>query len=376
WGFYVLHNIYKMVLGSYSGDPSTPGTNDQHFGAVVAFALSLIWVGRNHWAIVIRQAFRGRRYPERAGKYAPRAVAFWGLVACSWTMVAWLTVAGCTFVGACAMVLLLLTLFMVITRIVAEAGLVHGQLQVPIYKPWTWLSLAGFQRPVPMETFYLGAMLQSVHYDFREPMPVYTSHAFKMADVTADQGAAFDARQRRLFVWCLIAALFVGYWTTWGSTLWTEYTYATTQDERAENPINRWGVYDNTRYTIVDATVQYARGNYSTPHNPAAHFTFGALFTGFLSYMRLRFTWWPLHPIGYLMIGTYPGAHLWLSIFCGWLAKVTILRYGGTNLYLNAKPFFIGLIVGESVAAGFWLVMSIGLSAAGMQYKAINIMPG
>jgi hypothetical protein len=76
------------------------------------------------------------------------------------------------------------------------------------------------------------------------------------------------------------------------------------------------------------------------------------------------------------MIGTYPGAHLWLSIFCGWLAKVVILRYGGTNLYTAAKPFFIGLIVGESAAAGFWLVMSIALSTMGMPYKAINIMPG
>jgi hypothetical protein len=248
---------------------------------------------------------------------------------------------------------------------------------VPIYKPWTWLALAGVQRPVPMETFYLGTLLQSVHYDFREPMPVYASHAFKIADAAAaDGGAPFSGHQRRAFVWCLVVALFVGYWVSWGATLYTEYTYAATRDERAESPINKWGTYDDSRYVIVEGTVQYARGNYVTPHNPWAHFSFGFAFTTFLNWMRLRFPWWPFHPIGYLMIGTYPGAHLWFSIMIGWLAKVLAVRFGGTKLYADLKPTFIGLIVGESMAAGFWLVMSIVLDAAGVAYKPVLIMPG
>ena len=104
--------------------------------------------------------------------------------------------------------------------------------------------------------------------------------------------------------------------------------------------------------------------------------TFGFLFTGCLSFLRLRYTWWPLHPIGYLMIGTYPGAHLWFSIMLGWLAKTLIVRFGGPGMFTRTKPLFLGLIVGESAAAGLWLVTGIVLNALGVPYRAINIMPG
>jgi hypothetical protein len=76
------------------------------------------------------------------------------------------------------------------------------------------------------------------------------------------------------------------------------------------------------------------------------------------------------------MVPTYPGAHLWLSIFVGWLCKVTILRFGGARTYTAAKPFFVGLIVGESLAAAFWLVVGIVLSAMDLTYRPVNIMPG
>ena len=87
--------------------------------------------------------------------------------------------------------------------------------------------------------------------------------------------------------------------------------------------------------------------------------------TGLLAFLRLRYGWWPLHPIGYLMITTFPGAHLWLSIFIGWLCQTLIVRFGGSQMYTAAKPFFLGLIVGESMAAGFWLLMGIAVSALG-----------
>jgi hypothetical protein len=76
------------------------------------------------------------------------------------------------------------------------------------------------------------------------------------------------------------------------------------------------------------------------------------------------------------MIGTFPGAHLWFSVFVGWLCKTLIVRFGGPRMYSRARPFFIGLIVGESAAAGFWLVVGIILSTLGLPYRPVLIMPG
>jgi hypothetical protein len=77
-----------------------------------------------------------------------------------------------------------------------------------------------------------------------------------------------------------------------------------------------------------------------------------------------------------LMLDTFPSDHLWLSFFIGWLAKVLIIRFGGPRGFLASRPFFLGLIVGESLAAGFWLVMGIVLSSLGLPYRPVNIMAG
>ena len=56
----------------------------------------------------------------------------------------------------------------------------------------------------------------------------------------------------------------------------------------------------------------------------------GAAFMLALLYLRQRFLWWPLHPIGFPIANTFTiMSHGWLAIFMAWMFKATILRYGG-----------------------------------------------
>ncbi len=392
WFFFVALQAWRMIVGSTTGDPNAYGTAgglDQHFGGITAFVGSVLWVGRRHWRLVIAQAWRGERMGEPFGRYLSYRSAVWGLLACLSVMVAWLWLAGCTLLGAMVMVLMTITLFMVITRIIAESGLMHGQLQVPITSPWTIAAAYGHPLISPLKTFYFASTLQATQFDFREPVPVYATHGLKVIDQAAyggtdkDGEAGSDAehdtraarRTGRQIMMLLALALLVGYVVSFSATLWMEYKYAWTLDTPGHVP-NDWGVFVSPQAKLVDATEQYARGRYHPPVSPAANFAFGFGLVSVLSIMRLRFAWWPLHPIGYLMLYTYPGTHLWLSILIGWLAKNLILRFGGPKLYTDAKPFFLGLIVGESAAAAFWLVLGIALSAWGVPYRAVNIMPG
>ena len=388
WFFFVALQVWRMIVGSTTGDPTAYGTAgglNQHFGGVSAFVLSVLWVGRRHWRLVIAQAWRGRRPGEPAGRYLSYRAATFGLIGCWLVMVGWLWLAGCTLGGAAVMVLMVVVLFGVITRIIAESGLMHGQLLVPVTSPWTLAAAYGHPFLSPLKTFYFASTLQATQFDFREPVPVYATHGLKVIDQTAfggvdnDVDAEFDTpaarRTGRRIMALLGLALLVGYLVSFGSTLWVEYRYAWTLDTPG-HVVNDWGTFASPQAKLVDATEQYARGRYHPPVSPAGNFAFGFGLTTVLSVLRLRFAWWPLHPIGYLMLYTYPGTHLWLSIFLGWLAKNLILRFGGPKLYTDAKPFFLGLIVGESAAAAFWLVLGIGLSAAGLPYRAVNIMPG
>jgi hypothetical protein len=382
FAFFLILNIARMLQGTYTGDPSLPGVNDETFGGAIAFALAILWIGRKHWVMVIAQAFRGHREGEPIGRYLTYPQAFWTLVICIVVMVAWLWLAGCTIGGAITLVVLLLTGFLVIARIIAETGLIHGALRISLVRPWQMMVTAGFANPVPLETFYLGSLLQSTHYDFREVATVYTTHGMRVMDQTAFIGhdAAVDhtheRRIGRMFMYLLMLSLFVGYFVSFASTLWTEYRYAWTQDVTHKVPINDWGADQNVKIQTIDATVKYAQREYFPQHDPIKHFFIGAGITALLSFLRLRYTWWPLHPIGFLILGTYPGNHLWPSIFIGWLAKTLIVKFGGSKFYVACKPFFIGLIVGEGVAAGFWLVVGIVLSAMGKEFSAVNIMPG
>jgi hypothetical protein len=231
---------------------------------------------------------------------------------------------------------------------------------------------AGLPRPVSIESFYLGSILQSTFYDYREVVTVYATHGMKVIDQT---GANSPARVFRRALGLMFLALVVGYAVSFASTLWTEYRYAWTQDVTHKIPINDWGADQNVALQVVDTTNNYVRGQYHPQHNAVAHFSIGAVFTTVLSYLRLRFTWWPFHPIGFLIVGTFPSQHLWFSIFLGWLIKVLVVRFGGARFYTTCKPFFIGLIVGEGVAAGFWLIVGIAMNAMDVPYSPVNIMP-
>jgi hypothetical protein len=81
----------------------------------------------------------------------------------------------------------------------------------------------------------------------------------------------------------------------------------------------------------------------------------GAGFMGLLMAARWRYSWWPLHPLGYPLGATVIMDHLWFNMFLAWLVKVLVLKYGGVGLYQKTRPFFLGMIAGHIVPGGIFL---------------------
>ncbi len=77
----------------------------------------------------------------------------------------------------------------------------------------------------------------------------------------------------------------------------------------------------------------------------------GAAFTVALAFLQSRFLWWPLHPIGYAFSTCYAMEYWWSTIALTWLIKLLMVRYGGLQTYVRARPFFLGLILGDAVIA-------------------------
>ena len=77
------------------------------------------------------------------------------------------------------------------------------------------------------------------------------------------------------------------------------------------------------------------------------------LFSG----LRLRYHWWPVHPVLFLICGTYVSGYWWLGFLLGWAVKSVVTRFGGNASYQRNKPLLIGLVAGEILAAILWSII-------------------
>ena len=201
------------------------------------------------------------------------------------------------------------------------------------------------------------------------------------AGVTGDAAGASARRAMRRrgagLLGLLALALVVGYFVGWGSMLWTEYRYDVSLNATPRVPLNWWGADVGQKVWFLDPVAGYVNGELPRPaHDPAWHIAGGFAFTALLGFLRTRFAWWPLHPVGYLMVPLVTADRMWFSIGLGWLAKVLVVRFGGSRAYVAGRSVFLGLILGDCVAAGFWLAVNVLLHAAGLPFEAVNVLPG
>lgn len=382
WFFYIVLQATRMILGTQQAELTGGMQTDQIFGGVAVFSIAVLWVGRHHWLVVFKQMNPWRRIPpnESQGRYMPYWMAGWGFVLCLAGVIVWLTLAGMSLVAAFVCVTMMFMLFLVIARVVAETGMIFAQIPLPLFQPWLYAPITetgelAFRTTV--RSYYLSALVGTLQTrDLREALPVYQTHALKIAD---DNAYGHEKRWTRAFplIPALALALLVGYLVAGASTLWCNYNYATTMDRTQQAPLNPWGLDGSVRNWTMDPPRAYMPPGTGSRdiHNRYGHFTFGAVLTATLSFLRLRFMNWPLHPVGFLMVFTYPMMRIWFSIMIGWLAKVLIVRFGGIDLFRAARTVFIGMIIGETGAAAFWLIISLILSAFGLEYRAIILMP-
>ena len=66
-----------------------------------------------------------------------------------------------------------------------------------------------------------------------------------------------------------------------------------------------------------------------------------------VSILRLRLSWWPLHPLIFLVWGTYAMARLSGSFLLGWMVRTVTVRIGGGAAYRVLVAFMVGVIAGD-----------------------------
>lgn len=322
-----------------------------HFGAIVVFVGVFLWGGRAHFRSVFLRAI-GREKIDDATELMRFTTAFWGFWLCAGGVLfwCWLVDIPLWFSGLVFLVYAVMVLYA--ARLVAETGMV--KLDRYWIKPHLWTSsILGYKtggtvagtdgtiRPAqlrPLGVFSLAyvPMLIGVHL-----LPNAMT-GFRASDSLG--------HHRRTVARVALAALALG------TTVFAWRFLVMTYQVGALNSEQGWylDVYHVYNNTLIRDILLRERSH--TPDGTIIGFAvWGMAVMAFLVYMRQAFYWWPIHPIGYITTGISRG--LWFSVFLGWLIKTRVLKYSGGEGYKRLVPLFIGLFVGEYVAAAFWVVV-------------------
>jgi hypothetical protein len=95
-----------------------------------------------------------------------------------------------------------------------------------------------------------------------------------------------------------------------------------------------------------------------------SYFALGMVLVAVVSLCRFRFAQFPIHPVLFLVWGTYPSNKVWSSFLIGWAVKSLVVRFGGGRVYQHLKPLFVGLIVAELFICAVAVIIGMLVYAA------------
>jgi hypothetical protein len=358
WLFSVLtqieRGVFKMVgfdgflaakgfvrhLDGYSQNGGGPLICHQSLGALLALVAFSLWVSRHHLRDVAAKALGRGKDVDDSDEIMSYPFAFWGTLIAVAYMILWLYHTGMSLLVATAMVVLALATFYGITRIVAGGGL--AATRAPVITSTAVISAAGSAAftPATMVAFGLTYVWMG---DVRTFVMASAANGLKLSSGLA-------GRRRRLF-WGIAIAVLV---SLLGS-IWMTMRIAHDIGGANANPwFFVWG--PQYPYDFVAGAMRNPTG----PDADAWIFAgFGAIFMAVLTLLHHRYSWWPLHPRGFPLSTGMLTDYMWFSIFLAWFVKRLVLAYGGSRVYRETRLFFLGLILGQFVACGFWIIVDL-----------------
>jgi hypothetical protein len=358
---FILCNLVDMQYGMRQGEMPSQAWADQHLGACAAFVLGILWIGRHQWMAVIRGAFGLPR-----GDRAYRGTV-WTLIIATAVMVGWLMVVGVHLWVAALIVLFILLAHVIVSRVVAETGL-------PFYR--TGINTS--------------QVYSNLHPNWLSTKDVYLANVFTvLGPVTtrdsvmtlAQQGlgacdsAGMSPRRHRGLGWSIGWAMLIGCLVAAPVTLYCQYSYPTPASAETKPARNYFGAEYVQKRDVVNPVDEFSRGRFAAkPDNPAVQISLGFGITALLQFASLYSGAWPLLPVGYVASHGAFVENAWFSIFIGWLAQRIVVRLGGASLFQRARPFFIGIIFGECLAAGVWLLVNAILVLNGAESQPVKFL--
>jgi hypothetical protein len=221
------------------------------------------------------------------------------------------------------------------------------------------LAMFGPEALGPTSTIIIGIAVLVVLSDARETWMAYFVNALQ---ITRTTGNTPSRKVAPLFLFMLLA----GFAVALGAGFLMQYN-------QGVNVVDRWAVewvpggpFESTSAVINDLSAR-DRLVPATQHQGLERFreiapapgavwwiAAGVLLVAGCYFARLRLPWWPIHPILFLLLGTWAAVAMSVSFLVGWMIKASVVNVAGAKAYHTVKALMVGIIAGEILAAIFW----------------------
>ncbi len=323
----LIYNYSPSVYPSYQGA-----------GALLVFALAVLWTGRRHLRQVLEAAWKGEGDSGEMLSYRATCLLLLGSLL---LLGGWLVAAGASSWLVVVFLPIFFLMMLGLTRIVAEGGLAVSRLPILpndlVVGAIGSSHLGAINLGVLSMTFPLGS-------EMRTSLMSALAHGLKLAEIHV------RTQRRRLFAGVILAIVLSTGCAVF-TMLFIGYHYG------AVNLSAHWFFGTAAGGRIFDFISYHLEQNAGPRWDSLGFAGLGAGIQLLLMLAHQRLLWWPIHPLSFPIGAIWCTHQVMASMLLAWVAKVTTLHYGGVRLYNATKPLFLGLILGQYLTGGLWLVI-------------------
>jgi len=353
WFFYVLtrvQDVFASSLGlTMDAMPMYPThlfIGYQVIGAYFVLTGYFLATARPHVRTIMNAVIggRGAQAVDDSGELIPYRIAFWGLVLSLAGAVVWWWIAGmAVWLAVFEIVIFVFIIALVLARSTSEAGMLMTETS---FRPINVYEMFGSRSNLGAQNLTMLALMDTIFLrDQRGLLLGGFMDGLKLAEGVNIRRRSF----LKVFVLAILVAIIVASYIQ----IRVPYTYH-------GGGLNLYGyVYQgNNEWGLQDYATAVAGAPQPYDWRRPVFFLVGVAITLFLSIMRLNFSGWPLHPLGYALSASWTMVVFWFPALIAWIVKGLIQRYGGMKVYTQFRPFFLGLILGEFSIALLWTCVS------------------
>ncbi|MEX0745533.1 MAG: DUF6785 family protein [Phycisphaeraceae bacterium] len=329
------------------------------FGAYVGVVAVIAYTGRHYYATVLTSA-TGLRRNEQPPGYVIWAAR--GLAAAGFGAIALLYSGGLSWTMSTVVVVMILATHLVMTRVVAETGLIFIQTY---WMPAAVITaLVGFDAVGPTAFIVLALASTMLLGDPRTALMPNLANALQVVERSGQRSAA----PRRAAPWILLMIV-AGFVVAGIVTFQLQYNHDVIRAgvfTRERLPSFPFHELDRlVRESAAVGTLSAATASQGLERLAAIRFdprTWGWTLIGLglfatTAAARLRLPWWPLHPVAFVVWGTLAMDRFAVSFLLGCLIKAAVVKVGGARGFELLMPCAVGVIAGQFVCQSLWMIV-------------------